>query len=202
MATAVGDILQVTVKGIHEGQEVNNILNFRATAADVEEIDLAQAVWDCFTTVLVDWFAGGYIGRTVSVKRVYPTVSPEYLFDTSGFSGSAGISLPTFAAGLVSLRTDTGGKSGQGRLYLPAVASPNVEGSELTGDAVAVLANFVLCMFGKFVGGTEPFTWGIISRKIREANAGDVANWFKPVTVAVPRVDLATQRSRKLRRGV
>ena len=198
---AAGDIIQAVIKGRYEGQEVNNVLHFRANNGNYDAAVFAADLAECVLESLIGSMAAGYTFDNIGVKRVYPNLSPEYIWVGDFQNGSGGAGLPSFSAALLSFQTEKAGKSGKGRLYVPAVSEASTNGSTLNDDGLTWLLEFAICLATKFVGDSLDANLGVVSRKIRETNPGDVANWFAEVTSIVARHDLATMRSRKVGRG-
>lgn len=137
------------------------------------------------------------------------TTSPRTMIDeviaVSGDQDAA--ALPSFCAGLLSLRTGFAGRSRSGRLYLPGIAADHSELSKLTGGAFGLLQAFGNALISTF-GPSGSVTYGrlgVFSRKLGVTrNIGpppsltySIAGWTQ-ATQAIARPDIATQRKRKL----
>lgn len=119
-------------------------------------------------------------------------------------------SLPSFNAGLLSLRTGAGGRSRIGRLYIPGVAEGLSSASRLEGQYLGLLSN-IGAKLTQFYGTSGSYPWiryGVFSRKLgvtRVLSPLPTLNYniagFKIVTSTVARPEIATQRRRKLARG-
>lgn len=120
-------------------------------------------------------------------------------------------SLPSFCAGLLSLRTGLGGRSRIGRIYLPGVAENLSSLSRLDGTYLSLLAA-IGSGLTQFYGATGSYPWiryGVFSRKLgvtRSLLPVPSLNYniagFKIVNSTVARPEVATMRRRKLARGI
>lgn len=198
---AIGDVYEVVIKGHHDGQETNNVLHFKAKATDTEE-QLADLILDCVTDSLLAAVSSEWTFRGVYAKRVYPTTSVEAIQNGDEAPGTGGAGLPPTDAAVISLRTGHSGRSGHGRMYIPAIPEASQVGGTLESAAMVALASFITCLAANFIDGSEAFDWGVVSRKEKAATPGTVANWFFPLTSAVVNPDLGTMRSRKKGRGI
>jgi hypothetical protein len=128
----------------------------------------------------------------------------------NGTGAQSDDSLPSFCAGLLSLRTGKGGRSRIGRLYLPGVAESLSSQSRLEGVYLGLLTDFGSALTATF-GNNGAYPWnryGVFSRKLgvtrvllpfphlTYSSAG-----FTIVTNTVARPEIATMRRRKLARG-
>lgn len=203
---ALGDIVQVTVNGEIDGQRTANVLHFKdQVVATGDESTLAQAVMDCVTSALLTGLTTDYKLTSVSAKRILPTVGNEVILVAPGGSaGSIAGSLPSFNAAVISLRSNRAGKSGRGRMYIAGIPNSGESASQVSSTLQAVLAAFITCLVGKFVGllPSEGFNWGIFSRKNYALTPGTESTWWSEVTQAVVNSDIGTMRSRKLKVGV
>lgn len=116
-------------------------------------------------------------------------------------------SLPTFCAGLVSLRTGLGGRSNRGRSYYAGISEADSSVSRLDPDCFARLQDVgdsLLSTFGPTP--SQPFVeYGVWSRLRGEVTGGDspfdIGAGFTPITQCVARRLIATQRHRKIGHG-
>jgi len=207
---AQGDMYQVRVKGFIEEQETNNVLHFTCATADTDvDLHLILVLIQCYVTHLLPGLSSAWIGDTVVWKRVSPTLGPEFVtaFPPASVGEIAGDSLPTYCAGLVSIRTALGGRSHRGRMYLAGFGEASTTGSRFnTAHPTwpAILA-FLECLITKFVVGeplgTAQWRLGVYSRKIGGSSFPYGAPGFTPVNALNPSTLLATMRSRKVGRG-
>lgn len=207
---AAGEVWQVNVQGFIENQECQNVLYFRAQAADSNmENHLFQYLIECIVQGLVPKLSGTYRFDQFTAFRVTPTVGPSVeVFPGAGIAtdgAAAGDSEPSFVSALISLHTTRGGRSGRGRMFIPGVAEGDTTASSinLEGPLWAALVAFAACMITKFLtkdlAADGDWEWGVMSRKIGGAKPPFLAAGFAPVTRAVPKRMLATTRSRKVR---
>lgn len=119
-------------------------------------------------------------------------------------------SLPSFCAGLLSLRTGAGGRSRIGRLYIPGVAEGLSSSSRLEGNYLSLLDG-IGASLRQFYGQTGSFPdcrFGVYSRKLgvtRSVGPPPTLNYsavgFRLVDTIIARPEIATMRRRKLARG-
>lgn len=119
-------------------------------------------------------------------------------------------SLPTFNAGLLSLRTGVGGRSRIGRLYFPGVAEGLSSNSRLEGNYLGLLSDVGASLTTTFGNnGAYPYVrYGVFSRKLGVTRVllphphltYSIAG-FRIVTSTIARPEIASMRRRKLARG-
>lgn len=120
-------------------------------------------------------------------------------------------SLPSFCAGLLSLRTGRGGRRRIGRLYLPGVAEGLSSNSRLEGSYLTALSDIGAALSSRYgVNGTYPYCrYGVFSRALgvtRVLLPKPSLNYslagFTVINSTVARPEIATMRRRKLARGI
>lgn len=210
---AQGEIYEVVLEGKQEGQQVLNVMYFRAvTPSDSVEVRLLRALVECFVTTLVPAMNSNYEYQRCIGKRVFPDVGPLLEITSNQGDVTAGAATgdgePTFVSALVNIHTTRGGRSGRGRMFIPGVPEGGTLGSFLNSEApfwTALLA-YVACVTTKFITSGDPpaaNTWdiGVMSRKIGGAKAPFTAQGFAPATRLVAKLQLASTNSRKVGRG-
>lgn len=210
VASQLNDLWQVRIKGYQEGQQTNNVLHFlcKGATSDVET-QLILKLISCFVTHLLPALANAWQLDTVVWKRVSPTLSPEFITVPPGASVGALTTdaLPTFNAGLVSIRTAQGGRSKRGRMFIAGIPESATVGSkfEVTGPTWLAIGAFVTCVISEFVTnaelGADQFHLGVYSRKIGGAAFPYQLTGFTPAISLNPVALVATMRSRKVGRG-
>lgn len=209
---AQGEVVQVLVQGVLEGQEVENVLYFRAEAGDVDFlVSLLAKIGVCIVTALIPALNTNYTLERIKGHVVSPTVGPEEVWTPEEGQASTGAivtdGLPSFTSALISLYTTRGGRSGRGRMYVAGVSEAHTVGSYINVEAPlwpALLA-FVACLLADFkirdLYAAGNYTWGVMSRKIGGLKPPFDPDGYAPITRAVPVRALATTRSRKVGRG-
>jgi hypothetical protein len=209
-AAAIGDAFQVRVIGRMEGQETQNVLHFRCVAATASVLDsLILVLAQCFIDHLLPVLTSKWSFERIVWKRVHPTLGPETESIPQGAAAGAGSAnaLPSFCSVVFSERTDLGGKSHRGRMYLPGIPEGATTDSFLnTADPYwAALIAFALCVVQKFIEnepiGTDQWRLNVYSRKIGGTAFPYGANGFTEVREFVPHALIGTTRSRKVGRG-
>jgi hypothetical protein len=120
-------------------------------------------------------------------------------------------SLPSFCAGLLSLRTGAGGRSRIGRIYIPGVSEGLSSSSRLEGNYLSLLSGIGAALLQQYgpSGGFPYVRYGVYSRKLgvtRTAQPPYTLNYsavgFQIINSIIARPEVATQRRRKLARGI
>jgi len=208
---AIGDKYQVKIVGEVEGQLTNNILHFASVNGDTDvELHLVLVIIACFVEHLLPGLAEGFLLREAVWKRVSPTLGPEHIkLITPEAPGALAMdTLPSFTSAVISIRTDFGGRSGRGRMYLAGLPDQNVLGSKIIQETVTwtSLVAFCACIASAFVpnvGTPGPNSWymQVYSRKIGGAIFPYGATGFHTVQTLTPDAYCGTTRSRKVGRG-
>lgn len=143
----------------------------------------------------------------IVVSRVSPRDGPivEQLLETSN-GAQPNDSLPSYCAGLLSLRTGLGGRSRRGRSYYGGVGEDDSSDSKLDADSLGRLqdvGNQLLASFGPTSGAVA--FYGVWSWLKAGTDAGG-SEWntdlaFTPITQCVARLFVATNRHRKVGHG-
>lgn len=212
VTAAPQSVWQVRVNWLLEGQQCKNVIHFQQNGSsgdDDVETHLIQVLLNCIITTLLPGLSNSLTLQSVTWKQVGPTLGPE--FETLAPGGSVGANittaLPTFCAGLLSIHTQRGGRSGRGRMYVPGIvaSADNQDFIDTAEDAWAALAAFAACLLSEFLVGDPPGTtdWsiGTYSRKIGGSSFPYGASGFAEATTIAPQQAIATQRSRKFGRG-
>jgi hypothetical protein len=211
-AAVAGEIYQVLIQGLIEEQECENVIYFRAQAADPDVLaGLLADLVECFLTGLVPALGGTYTFERLVARRIVPDIGPDVIYTPAGGiatqGATAGDALPSYCSALISLQTTRGGRSGRGRMFIAGIPESQTVASRIPSETAlwAALIAFVACMLGKFlhkdVPGVGDWEWGVFSRKLGGAKAPFSAAGFAYITAATPRNLLATTRSRKIGHG-
>lgn len=154
-----------------------------------------------------EWAAKTLLGVTLIPKA-------EVFIETriaSGTGTQTDNSLPSFCAGLLSLRTGRGGRRRIGRLYFPGVAENLSSNSRLEGNYLGLLSDIGATLVSRYgVNGTYPYCrYGVFSRALgvtRVLSPVPTLNYslagFTKIDSTVARPEVATMRRRKLARGI
>lgn len=148
-----------------------------------------------------------------TMLSVQMTAVPGEFIDNvlTGGGVQTGDALPTFCAGLLSLRTGFTGRSRVGRIYLPGVSEDLSGQSRLEGAYLALLQSLGGTLLSRY-GPSGSFAHariGVFSRKLGVTrNIGPPPslsyslNGWTQITACIARNEIATQRKRKLARGI
>jgi hypothetical protein len=148
-----------------------------------------------------------------SILMVSLIPSPGVLIEDrqpGGGGFQVGHSLPSYCAGLLTIRTGLSGRSGHGRIYVPGVPEDFSSNSRLDGTSLGFLqdiGNALLTRYGAS-GTYNSNQYGVFSRVLgvtRQAGPPPrlvySMNGFMLASTAIARPEIATQRKRKLGRG-
>lgn len=208
----VGEIWEVTLEGRQEGQQVMNIMHFRMdTAIDDVEEKLLRALVECLIALL-PFAASSYQYVRCIGKQVAPIVGPIIEIGQEEGDviqgGSTGDAMPSFVSVCANIHTTRGGRSGRGRMFIPAVPENSTQGSFIptTNPYWDAILAYVACVASKFIHVNEPLSAeqisiGVMSRKIGGAKPPYTINGFAPATKIIPSNKLSHNVSRKVGRG-
>lgn len=208
-----GDIFEVVVHCRQEGQQVLNVLFFRADT-DIDDIveRLLRALMLCWIEFLLPISGSNLQLVKVAAKRVAPDLGPvEELGPeaTDVIQGAAvGDTHPTYVSVCTNIHTVRGGRSGRGRMFTAGVPEGVTQGSfiQTTNPYWAAFLAFVACIADKFIHQGEPLgaqqlSLGVMSRKIGGVKAPFNINGFAAATKLIPLNRLSHNVSRRVGRG-
>lgn len=212
-AAAAGEVWEVVLEGRQEGQQVLNVLYFRMrTSVDNVELRLLRALVECLLDTFVPAAASTYQYVRCHGKRVTPDVGPVVEIGTESGDliqgATEGDAEPSFVSVCVNIHTTRGGRSGRGRMFLPAVPEGATTGSfvQTTQPYWLAIVAYLACVAGKFIHAGEPIgtneiELGVMSRKIGGIKAPFLAAGFAAAVRLVPLNRLSHNVSRKVGRG-
>ena len=201
---------QVRIVGRIHGQLTVNVLNFGTETPFVRDTvvpdlqALANAVLQCVVQVLLPAITSDWRVERVTAKHIYPETTDEVEVSAPANSvGQLGPASHSFACTLLSIKTGGGGRSGRGRLFLPPPGEAQTQNSEIDGPTLVLIAQFVACMSGKFIGAGASTDWrmGVFSRKKFGGLFANFNNSFREATVLTPSPLAAIMGTRKVSRG-
>lgn len=211
------NLFKLILRGEVHGQRTENSFHFRAAldspSTNIQEdceilaLDFASELLPLFQAFASDDWKAKTI-RTVTLNPAGLGLTEIAIQNGTGFQQGDG--LPSFCAGLLSLRTGFGGRSRHGRLYVPGVAEDAQEESRLVGANLTQLRDIGGMLIGRYgVGGSSTrFRYGVYSPKLGDTpNAGPPPSiehsisGFTQVTQIVARNEIATMRKRALHHG-
>lgn len=199
------------------GQTTETAFHFitRSTSTITTYAAEAQAIVNDFLASVLPairiWASDDWHVKSVLIVTLIP--SPGVLIENrlaggEGFQG--GDSLPSFCAGLLSLRTGISGRSAHGRLYLPGVPEDLSSDSRLSGVSLGQLQDIGTALTTRYgtAGTFVNARFGVFSRRIGVTrNPGPPPrliynhNGFFTVSSIVARPEIATVRKRKIAQG-
>lgn len=215
---AGGVLVQINMIGEIHGEITQNAFHFLAknTAEDFgDTLTECRALLTDFIGLVVlairTWACDDWAVKTCVLITMVPRhtiMLEERIANGTGFQGDD--SLPSFCAGLLSLRTGRGGRSAHGRLYLAGVPESTSGDSRIQGSSItefAAIGDILLARYG--TGGTNhKWQYGIYSRKLGDdrdpgppPHIEHHIGGFLNVIEIIPRLEVATMRKRKLHKG-
>lgn len=214
--TPTGLYRAIVIGKIHE-QLTQTAFHFRAltTSPHSSHAAEASAITSDINTFIIpkmqafasdDWTALSIL--TVSLIPRPGVLTELRLGNATGFQPDE--SLPSFCAGLLSLRTGIAGRSAHGRIYVPGVPENALDASKLTGTALGLLSDIGAALIARFgnTGSSNFARFSVFSRKLGVTrNPGPPAtysyslNGAMTVTSIIARPEIATMRKRKLQIG-
>jgi hypothetical protein len=210
---AAGDVWQVKIHGRLEGQEALNVLHFTTQLGDNDVVaHLLTVLLACIVNSLLPGLSNNYFLEKVTGMQVSPIVGPEFEVipnPTGVVQGqSAGDARASFESCVVSIRTEGAGRTGRGRMFLPAIPEGSASASFISPESPywgAVVA-FVTCLASNFIHANSfpaNNTWwlGVMSRKIGGAKPPFLPAGFHKALVLTPHAAISTTRSRKVGHG-
>lgn len=218
MALTPAGLYRVKLIGELHGQATETAFHFMTnnpTSETSYKVEL-QRTMDTFMTAILPKFQA-FCNQEWSAKTLIGvTLIPKLeAFIEMRISGGSGFqtdnSLPSFCAGVLSLRSGFGGRSAIGRIYVPGISENLSSTSRLEGSYLSLLANIGAALVNTYgPSGSWPYTrYGVFSRKIgvtRTLSPNPTLTYsaagFKVVTGTVARPEIATMRRRKLARGI
>lgn len=204
--------LQARMVGSIHGQNTVNVWNFGSDSAVNTNQEmaiflaaLANAIIQCAINQLLPAVTSDWQLLRVEVQQLHPVMTdPIFVEAPAGQVGARGTVNASFETIIMRVQTGLAGKSKRGRNFLPPPGDADLVNSLLTaGDAANFYAGFIACLAGKFVGvgKTEPYTFGVLSRKHLKDIPGDYANAFTEAAQLSIDQKLTHLHSRKLTVG-
>lgn len=211
-------LYHLSLFGEIHGQTTQNVFHFQTRSSSIgatHAFEATQLLTDFNTNVVPkikafccdDWAI-----KTILVTTLIPksTVLTEMRIAT-GAGLQPDDSLPSFCAGLLSLRTGVGGRSAHGRIYIPGVPEGLSSQSRTEGSLLTLLSDIGTVLLTRYgpTGGFAYARYGVFSRKLgvtRSAGPPPTLTFnhvgFFPVTEIIARPEIATMRKRKLSHGI
>jgi len=187
-----------TVNVLHFG--TNTVINDAQSQIDLL-LALATAMLQCAVDTLLPAVTVDWTLKTIDAKFISPQLSDpiEVVPAVQPAEGQLSASSTSFIASLINKKTGGGGKSGRGKMFLPPAGEAEIATSAIDGPTMALIAAFIACVVGKFVGAGASESWrlGVLSHKKLKAPGGTFDNSFREVTQLVASNNPAIMGSRK-----
>lgn len=206
---AVGDIMQMAMRGQYEGQLIVMVTHWR--------FDNATASIDHFGGIPVgtgmpqvwvnEWRTlhnAGFQYDEARLRMLIPFGAQKNIPISSNRAGTrAGTGIPSFCAPLVHWHTAAGGRRKRGRTFLPPVPVTDTSASNITAGMQALIQAQVDSWLARFsaTGSSAEYTMGVWSRSNGGANPPFSAAGFQPITSGIATNLLAVQRRRRVGTG-
>lgn len=201
---------QARIIGELHGQQTVNVLNFATNTQPNDNdfsamlIALAEAIKDCIAETLLPAVTSNWTFKRVEAQMLTPIkTNPLLVTGTNDEVGQLSVTSVSFAASLVTIRTNFGGRSGAGRFFLPPPGEGEISNSEMDGATLALLALFVACVATKFMSNdaTTPWRLGVLSRKLAGPTLANFDAGFHEAVGLSPHSTIAVMRSRRKGHG-
>jgi len=207
MALALGDVIQLSLRGTLFGQRILNILHYSVavvgTGTEYDQLSILTSnfVTDAFATPLRGTFLGSlapqYTLDEVRAQRVYPTRT-VYAYTLDGGVGlyATGCEICNVAASMEK-RTLTAGRMGIGRIQLAGIPTAVMNDGELTaGYLTGPLADLATSLLSSLTT-TAP----VVTYTPCLFNPTAPVNKFSPIFSIIPQTSIRVMRRRTLRVG-
>ncbi len=211
-------LYHLTLVGEQDGQITQNGFYFQGKDANPNDSNLEDAeflandfqtwIMPTILTLMGDqWHVKGLIVTTL-IPRLGPLIEVGIL-GQGGLQG--GGCLPSSSAGVLSLRTGNSGRSNRGRLYFAGIPKSDCEDSRVSFSYLTRLqavGNELLTRYGPS-GSNTRLLYGLYRRKIGDIRHDEVSPvyieqtqvGFAPISQAIARTPIYTQRKRLLGKG-
>lgn len=196
---------EVRIVGEIHGSECINVMHFATHQVinDGNQADLllvlAAAMLACAVDTLLPAVTSDYTLHRVDARFLSPALTdPVEAAAPAGSVGQRGPTSVSFTSSLLNLKTGGGGRRGRGKTFLPPAGEADVANSVNDAPTMALLAAFIACVVGKFVGeaGSEEWVLGILSKtSIKEGSSFDAS--FRDVATITAKDVVAKIGSRK-----
>ena len=202
---------RLTIEGEIHGQQTVNVLHFGTDIVANDEgqlntilLQLAQAMRDCVVEFLLPAVSSDWRFIRTTAREISPTKTDPLI--ASGITsnvGELGVASHSFAASLVQIRTGAGGRSGQGRMFLPPPGEGQTANSLIDEPTLVLLAAFTACVATKFMGASPESNWhlGILSQKTYQNTPGNFNSSFRVAVSLNLSQEAAVMRSRRRGNG-
>lgn len=204
--------VRLRIVGEMHGSQVINVLHFNTDAEVFDDIgidplltQLLEAVLACLIETLLPAVTEDYTLKFIDVRPIRGAFGdPLELQAPAGSVGELGPASVSFAASLIQVKTGGGGRSGRGRHYLPPAGEAQTLNSEIDGPTLVLIATFLACLAGKFIGNdaTTPWRIGVLSQKLFANTPANFDAAFRPAQSLASVSTVAVMRSRKKGHGV
>lgn len=198
---AANDVWKITMVGQLHGQETNNVWHFRFNSDAATFANLAIAIFDCIRTALLPGLSNEWRCIELRGKQLFPVATDEAIIpaEATDIGAINGEGLPSYCAGLISIKTGVAGRRNRGRFYIAGIPETGQTASRLTNGELALLVAFATCLANKFVipNNNFPMRLGVLSRKNVQGGQ-NIGAAFREATVLTTTNVLATMRRRKL----
>lgn len=204
--------VQLRMVGRIHGQTTNNVLNFAtqtqiqdAASQDALILALLTAFLACVSEQLVGAISSDWTLDYVDARAIFPAPgNPIQLIPQAAVVGTNGPTSHSFAASLVKIRGEVGGRKAQGKMFLPPPGEATTTNSLADQSVIDQLVEFITCVAGKFIGNAASTDWrlGVLSRKTMGANIQNYNLAFTPAVGLTPKREAAICGRRRIGRGV
>jgi hypothetical protein len=200
LGPAVGEIIQVTLRGLYDGQLIENVINMRELVEATVDEALALSVEALRLTILAR-LNNGYVSLPAIYKRMTPVpLDEQFVPMTGATTGSGtGTACQSTVACVLTYRTGAAGKTHRGRTYLAPLSYNITSPDRLNSDGLTAMNGLATTLMDQFgVDGSDlSLRLGIYSKVIGGAHPYTLAGW-QQVTQVIPQTILGNQRRRRV----
>lgn len=143
---AVGDVYQITVVGLHHGQQVVNVLHYQVLvgaaadySAELANLWSNQNLNNYRACCSAEYRCTGLLSQKV---KPIPALTAVSLTIGEGTGTGSANSLPSSNSVVITKRSAIAGRTGRGRIYMPGVPTTFEDNSQVTGAGLNVYNNF------------------------------------------------------------
>lgn len=196
---AAGQIIQVTIRGLQDGQLIENVLHVREMIDGILDEALELSL-EALRLTLLNVMGGQYSSLQTMAKRMTPTaLDTQFIPLTGAIVGQrGGLPLNSTLAQVCTLRTGASGKTHRGRMYIGAMTTDTVNQNRVTvtyQGFLNTMADSLITQFGP-TGTDASIRLGIYSRVIGGSTPFTLAGW-QQVSQIVPQPITGNQRRRR-----
>lgn len=199
---ATGDTYRLAIQSNFTGvDQIVNVFHYRQTADGGAEPNKALAcilAWGVTAEAsYLDLLSARITLELFQAKGVDGSTEEAELGVTLNGTGGSGDIVPLTSSPIISWRTGQAGRRKRGRSYLPPAEEANQDAGNLTSGAITELEAFAAAALLVDTGEGDEFELVIFSPENLTASPPRSGTIITPVTAAIVRSNMGTQRRRR-----